>query len=329
MDFWYQPKATFLAIILLPFSYIFKTIVAVRKLLFKFKILKSYKVKVPVIVVGNITVGGTGKTPLVIWLAKFLQANGFKPGIVSRGYGGENHKAALEVTETSSAKDVGDEAILLRERSACSVVVCADRVSAVNKLLEVCDVDIVLSDDGLQHYRLQRDIEIAVVDAERQFGNKHFLPAGPLRESPSRLKKTDFVIQHGKTSSGSLSMHLVADNIAAVSDNKINMPVKDFTNKIVHAVAGIGNPKRFFQDLRDRGFEVIEHIFPDHYAYCAQDFNFKDKFPILMTEKDAVKCKDFADNRFWYLPCDASIDKVFHVALLAKLREIKEEKCIT
>ncbi len=322
MEFWYNSKTTFLAILLLPLSYIFKIIVSARKLLYKCKILKSYKAKVPVIIVGNITVGGTGKTPLVIWLAKFLRSQGLKPGIISRGYGGEKQNQPIEVNLNSSTKIVGDEAILLKERSSCPVVVCTDRVKALNKLLSISNVDIIISDDGLQHYKLQRDIEIAVVDAERQLGNKHFLPAGPLREAPSRLKSVDFVIQHGKASSGGLSMQLVANNIAAVQDAEINMPIKDFTNKIVHAVAGIGNPRRFFQDLRAKGFEVIEHIFPDHYAYCAKDFDFQDKFPILMTEKDAVKCKPFADKRFWYLPCDVSIDKVFHVALLAKLREI-------
>src|SRR4029079_13080838 len=211
------------------------------------------------------------------------------------------------------------EAVLLKERTGCPLVVCINRVAAVKDLLTHSNCDVVITDDGLQHYRLQRDIEIAVVDADRQLGNRCFLPAGPLRESPSRLKEVDFVIQHGAVQPGVLTMQLTGDDVVAVADRSVKIALQDFTQRKVHAVAGIGHPNRFFAVLRAQGFEVIEHVFPDHYLYCLDDFQFGDTLPIMMTEKDAVKCKSFADQRFWFLPVDAKLDKVFEVALMAKL----------
>lgn len=322
MDFWYRRSLTILAIILLPLSWLFKGLVTLRRFLYRHHIIKSFRFEVPVIVVGNITVGGTGKTPLVIWLAHFLVAQGLRPGIVTRGYGG---KKILEypcrVTSEITPAMVGDEAVLLAERSACPVVVYKNRVLAVKDLLAHTDCNIVITDDGLQHYRLARDIEIAVVDAERELGNRCFLPAGPLRESPSRLKKVDFVVQHGKMQHGLLTMQLVGNDLFSLTDKTLKVACQDFTHKVVHAVAGIGHPKRFFATLREKGLEVIEHVFPDHYLYAADDFQFADALPIIMTEKDAVKCKSFADQRFWCMPVDVNIDKAFQVALLASLNE--------
>lgn len=320
MDFWYRRSLSIKAILLLPLSWIFKGLVALRYLLYRHKIIRSFSFPVPIMVVGNLTVGGTGKTPLVIWLAHFLKMRGFKPGIVTRGVGGKKQTRPYQVAHESDPALVGDEAILLRERADCPLVICIDRVAAVKDLLNHFDCDIVISDDGLQHYRMKRDIEIAVIDADRQLGNRCFLPAGPLRESPSRLKKVDFVIQHGSVQQeGVLSMQLVGSDLFALADKSKKISLQDFSKQTVHAVAGIGHPQRFFATLKEKGLDIIEHIFPDHHLYCASDFQFDDALPILMTEKDAVKCKTFADQRFWYLPVEAEMGKIFEVALLAKL----------
>lgn len=319
MDFFYRRSPTLLAILLLPLSWIFKSLVTLRRFLYRHKIIRSFHFPVPIIVVGNITVGGTGKTPLAIWLAHFLKAKGFRPGIVTRGVGGKKQVLPYRVTSETEPTVAGDEAVLLRERSKCPVVVCVDRVAAVRDLLAHADCNVVITDDGLQHYRLKRDIEIAVVDAERQLGNRCFLPAGPLRESSTRLKEVDFVVQHGIAQQGVLTMQLEGCQLVAVTDKSVSIAIQDFTQRKVHAVAGIGHPGRFFAVLRAKGFDVIEHVFPDHYLYCVEDFQWGDALPIIMTEKDAVKCKSFADQRFWYLPVNAKLDKVFEVALLAKL----------
>ncbi len=319
MDFFYRRSLTLPAMLLLPLSWIFKVLVTFRRFLYRHKIIQSFHFPVPVIIVGNITVGGTGKTPLVIWLAHFLKTKGFNPGIVTRGVGGKKQVLPYRVTSETEPAIVGDEAVLLKERSGCPVVVGIDRVAAVRDLLVHTDCNVVITDDGLQHYRLSRDIEIAVMDAERQLGNRCFLPAGPLRESPSRLKEVDFVVQHGAAQQGVLTMQLAGDHLISLADTSIKTLLHDFAHKKVHAVAGIGHPNRFFAVLRAQGFEVIEHVFPDHYLYRSEDFKFDDALPIVMTEKDAVKCKSFTDQRFWYLPVDAKLDKVFEVALMAKL----------
>lgn len=318
MDFFYRRSLSLQAILLLPLAWIFKSLVALRRFLYRHKIIRSFDFPIPIIVVGNITVGGTGKTPLVIWLAHFLKTKGFNPGIVTRGVGGKKQVLPFHVTQNTDPHVVGDEAVLLKERTGCPLVVCINRVAAVKDLLMHSDCDVVITDDGLQHYRLKRDIEIAVIDAERQLGNRCFLPAGPLRESPLRLKKVDFVVQHGAAQPGMLAMQLTGEKVVAVADRSV-IALQDFAQKKVHAVAGIGHPNRFFAALKAQGFEVIEHVFPDHYLYCRDDFQFGDALPIIMTEKDAVKCKSFADHRFWFLPVDAKLDKVFEVALMAKL----------
>lgn len=322
MGFWYRRSYTFLAILLLPLSWVFRSLVAVRRFLYRIGVKKTVFFSVPVIVVGNITIGGTGKTPLVIWLANFLKKEGWKPGIVSRGAGGKKQFKPTWVDSESEPERVGDEAILMAKRSGCPVVVGIDRVAAVKALLANTDCNIVICDDGLQHYRLGRFIEIAVLDSERRLGNHCFLPAGPLREAKSRLKTVDFVIENGATKQGVLTMQLLGDQLASVDAEK-SLSIDHLKNQTVHAIAGIGNPGRFFTFLRDKGLQVIEHVFPDHYLYREADFAFKDSYPIIMTEKDAVKCKKWADKRFWCLPVDAKIDKVFQVAMLAKLRDFK------
>lgn len=325
MGFWYRQRLTFAAWLLLPFSALFWIISTLRRFCYQKKILRSYRFPVPVIVVGNITVGGTGKTPLVIWLATFLTSRGFRPGIVSRGYGGQSQRTPCVVTPASHPEEVGDEAVLLALRSNVPVVVCVDRAAAVQALIADNHCDIVITDDGLQHYRLERDIEIAVVDAERGLGNRCLLPAGPLRETPSRLKEVDRVIYQGDGLPHRVSMQLFGQTLVALSDNSMRKPLSDFKGMTVHAVAGIGHPARFFAVLRHAGIFVIEHAFADHHRYRAKDFNFNDALPIIMTEKDAVKCLAFADKRFWHLPVDAVIDERFGVELLATLQ--RRERC--
>lgn len=319
MKFWYYRHYTGLALLLLPLSWIFRFIVTTRYFLYRIKLKKKFHFPVPVIVIGNITVGGTGKTPLVIWLANFLKTKGFNPGIVSRGFGGKKQFLPCWVDSQSDPQMVGDEAVLLAKRSHCPVIISVNRVAAVRELLAKKDCDVVLTDDGLQHYRLARDIEIAVIDGERGFGNHCFLPAGPLRESPRRLKKVDFVVHHREEKNGILTMQLFGNEFLSVNNENEYLQIENLSNKTIHAVAGIGNPGRFFSVLREKGLQVIEHVFPDHHLYCAADFYFSDLLPIIMTEKDAVKCKSFADERFWYLPVEVKIDKRFQVALLSKL----------
>lgn len=316
--FWYQPSLNAVTRSLLPLSWVFKQLVDLRRFLYHTKIKKSISFPVPIIVVGNITVGGTGKTPFVIWLVNFLKEQGFKPGIVSRGMGGAKHHEPYLVDNYSDTNIVGDEAILLKLRTNSPMIVCIDRVAAVKELLSHSECNVVVSDDGLQHYRLKRDIEIAIVDGERGFGNQKLLPAGPLRESVSRLKEVNFVIHHSLTQSNDLTMHLAGDVLHSLK-NKNQLPVSQFQNTKVHAVAAIGNPERFFSSLRRVGMNIIEHRFPDHYRYNFKDLNFPDTLPIIMTEKDAVKCQAFADDRFWYLPVDAVVSDNFKKLLLKEV----------
>jgi tetraacyldisaccharide 4'-kinase len=316
---WYRSSVTWLTLLLLPLSWIFRLVVKVRRALYRAGIKKVSRFDVPVIVVGNITVGGTGKTPFVLWLAEFLTQQGFRPGIVSRGYGGKKHSAAIYITHETSAHEVGDEAIMLARRAGCPVVICVDRVAAVKELLDTMHCDIVISDDGLQHYRLGRDIEIALVDGKRRFGNQYLLPAGPLREPVKRLSEVDFVVAQQNPLPGEFEMSLHGDKLVSVKNSDSKVPIQDFSHQKVHGVAAIANPERFFAALGSYEIDVIKHSFLDHYLYKSADFNFKDKFPIVMTEKDAVKCKKFADEKFWYLPVRAIVDAAFGEALLRKI----------
>lgn len=315
---WYEKNYFFLNIVLLPFSWLFASIVSMRKFLFRLGLLKTHRFPVPVIVVGNITVGGTGKTPLVIWLADFFKNKGLQPGIVSRGVGGKQQRLPRWVQLTDSANGVGDEAVLLAKRTGCPLVISTDRSLAVEMLLTKSNCNVIISDDGLQHYRLGRDIEIVVIDGERQFGNKKMLPAGPLRESIKRLTQVNFVVQSHIAGNGFYLMQYNGDQLVSIK-NKNAILLNNFAKKTVHAFAATGNPQRFFERLRQAGLNIIEHVFPDHYLYKHQDFILPDQLPILMTEKDAVKCLSFADERFFYLPIEASIDEQFGVAVWNQL----------
>jgi tetraacyldisaccharide 4'-kinase len=297
-SYWYHKNL--ITWLLLPLAGLFYGISLTRKLLFKIGVLKSFKLPVPVIVVGNISVGGTGKTPLIIELCKQLIKKGLKPGVISRGYRGQSKTWPVDVGQCQDALLSGDEPQIIYRQTACPVVVSADRVAAAHYLLKHYHCDVILSDDGLQHYRLRRDYEIAVVDHERQFGNRLCLPAGPLREPVSRLKSVDMVISNSGEDDDS-SFTVMADQLVSLVGAK-SSDLSVFKHHHVHAVAGIGNPQRFFKLLKQAQIDYIPHIFPDHYVFQAKDLQFNDELAVLMTEKDAVKCNKFAMKYYWYLP---------------------------
>lgn len=315
---WY--RITPLHLLLLPISLLFHLIVATRRLLFRLGILSSVKLPVPVIIVGNITVGGTGKTPLTLWLAEQLLANGWHPGIISRGFGGSGSKPQ-EVLQTSDPGTVGDEPVLMAQRLLCPVWVGRDRPAAAHALLLAHpECDIILSDDGLQHYRLQRDVEIVVVDGIRRFGNGFLLPAGPLRESTSRLREVDaVVINGGIAASGEYLMQLEGVHFYNLLNPEITVTAADFHGQCVHAIAGIGHPERFFLHLNKLGLTVQTHPYPDHHHYSAADLAYEGSNALLMTEKDAVKCISFADEKCWVLRVDAHLDSALTQLILKKI----------
>ena len=280
---------------------------------------RPQRLPVPVIVVGNITVGGTGKTPLVVALVEALRAHGRKPGVISRGYGAD-HAGPVLLDAHSTAARVGDEPQLIRETAGVPVAVGRDRVGAAQLLLTQCDCDVIVADDGLQHYPLFRDVEICVIDGERRFGNRLLLPAGPLREPLARLETVDFcVCNGGRAQAGEVPMQLAGDVAVALNDFAARRPVGDFAGGRVHAVAGIGNPARFFAALRAVGIDVVEHPFPDHHAYAAGDLEFGDDLPVLMTEKDAVKCRVFPGQNRWQIPVRAVLPQTFLEAVCARV----------
>ena len=320
-DYWYSSRAPFW---LLPLSWLFQAVVAVRRWAYRIGVFRSYDVTVPVIVVGNISVGGTGKTPLVSWLVKLLLKAGYHPGIVSRGYGGQAERWPQQVRADSDPNMVGDEPVMLAQRCGCPVVAAPDRVTAARELLKHESCDVIITDDGLQHYRLRRDIELAVVDGERRFGNGHCLPAGPLREPKSRLDEVDFVISNGVANRREFAMTLEVEGLRAVVDDSLKQSFDNFVGQQVHALAGIGNPQRFFQLLRQRGLDVIEHPFPDHHRFQPEDLSFNDGLPILMTEKDAVKCRRFATPQMWYVPVQAHLPEALALRLLQMLKQLTD-----
>jgi tetraacyldisaccharide 4'-kinase len=310
-----------IARLLWPVSLLFGFMVFFRRLFFKLRILKSYRVGIPVVVVGNLSVGGAGKTPLVLWTADFLKRNGRKPGIVTRGYGGSlsKGKETRAATIASDPAEVGDEPMLLARRSGCPVWVAADRVLAATTLhRESPEVDVILADDGLQHYALRRDLEICVVDAHG-LGNGWLLPAGPLREPKSRLRSVDAVVHHGASPAEGFHMTLKGENLANLANATDVRPLKSFAGQKVHAVAGIGDPNRFFLQLAQAGLKVTPHPFPDHHAFRPEDLAFGDQTPVVMTEKDAVKCKRIAQAHHWVFAVDAVPDPAFGRWLLEKL----------
>jgi tetraacyldisaccharide 4'-kinase len=260
-----------------------------------------------VIVIGNIAVGGAGKTPITLWLAEKLKSSGRSPAIISRGYGGRESSSTILVTGDSDPELVGDEPVLLARRSGCPVFVDPNRVRAAASAVHA-GADLILSDDGLQHYRLRRNIEIAIVDGDRGFGNGHLLPAGPLREPVSRLGTVDHVlVQNGNDEfrdvPDTINFTLAGDQLRRVSDDSTRR-VSEYAGKSVHAVAAIANPSRFFDYLEQHGINVLRHPLPDHASLSAENVTFSDDLDVIVTEKDAVKCREFAHERLWYLPVD-------------------------
>jgi tetraacyldisaccharide 4'-kinase len=303
-------------------SWVYEVLVRARSAAYAARWLRSQRVGKPVIVVGNLTVGGTGKTPLVAWLTQRLSHLGLRVGIVSRGYGRSFDEPHL-VAADSTWREVGDEPLLLRRRTGCLTMVGRERVAAA-KALVAHGVDVIVADDGLQHLQLARDCEIVVVDGSRGFGNGRLLPAGPLREPESRLLKADVMVINGRAEHPSLghgptpvvTMAMAGGTACRVDVGAPDRALESFRGERVHAVAGIGNPSRFFRDLREWGIEVIEHPFADHYPFAAPDLDFGDALPVLMTEKDAVKCREFASTRLWYVPIVAQFDGVQERELL-------------
>jgi tetraacyldisaccharide 4'-kinase len=314
-----------IARLLLPLAGLFAAVTAMRRMAWRHGLLRAYHPGVPVIVVGNITAGGTGKTPLTLWLAAFLSGQGRQPGIVSRGYGAKRVDARA-VPADGLPQDYGDEPCLLARRAGCPVWVGANRAAATQGLLAAHpEVDVIISDDGLQHYRLARDFEIALIDGVRGLGNGWPLPAGPLREPASRLATVDAVVINGGNASSpwpqALPMRLHGDRFRNVLQPEQTVTAAHFSHRRVHAIAGIGNPRRFFALLGEMGISCMPREFPDHHPYVAQDLAFAGDGEIVMTEKDAVKCAAFANARHWALVIDAEPDPRLGDMILARLAE--------
>lgn len=319
---WY--RLSWLSVALLPVAGAFRLLTALRRTGYRWNLLQSEQLAVPVIVIGNITAGGTGKTPLVIWLAGFLRERGFHPGIVSRGYGGNGQ--IREVRADSSPAAAGDEPVLLARRTGCPVWIGHDRVGAARALLDAHpECDLVISDDGLQHYRLRRDVEIAVVDVLRGLGNGLPIPSGPLREPARRLDEVDAVVLNGASAATpseprTYTMSLEGAVFRNLLDPACVLDAAAFQGKRVHAVAGTGNPARFFQQLRRLGLDFRDHPFPDHHPFAAADLEFTGADAIIMTEKDAIKCQPFARANHWVLAVDAHVAPGLGRLILDKLK---------
>lgn len=300
---------------------IYDDIMRFRRFLYKIGVKRKTKFSVPVIIVGNITVGGTGKTPLVLYLARLLKEEGYRPGIISRGYGGQSETWPQWVDKQSSTDLVGDEAVLMAGRADCPIAVGPKRAEAAQMLLDKSDCNVILSDDGLQHYALERDIEIAVIDGERRFGNGFTLPGGPLREPIERLQTVDLVIVNGQPEEEhEFSMKMEGD-MAVNLVTKEEKLLSDFNWIPSHAVAGVGNPQRFFKFLENKSIKIDAHAFEDHHVFVAENILFDDDKPVLMTEKDAVKCVGFATEKNWFIPIKAKPQQQFIEQFMTLLKE--------
>ncbi|WP_162197755.1 tetraacyldisaccharide 4'-kinase [Candidatus Methylopumilus planktonicus] len=310
------------SLFLLPLSAIYLLISFTRKYLYRFNLLKSFKMQVPVIVIGNITSGGTGKTPLVIHLANELKKNGYYPGVISRGYGSKRNGVS-EVNKKSDVENIGDEPILIHKHTHLPVFIAKDRVLAAKTLIKKYKkIDVILSDDGMQHYRLRRDMEILVIDGTRRFGNGYLLPAGPLREPKRKLKAVDAIVcNEKKVIDGSYLMKYKSYFLINLKTKK-KIPLNKLRLKNLHAVAGIGNPDRFFNYLKALGLVFDSSSYKDHYRFTKKDFKTMSDKNIIMTEKDAIKCEKFAKDNFWYLPVVAEIDSRFTDLILNKMKNI-------
>ncbi|MEO7762376.1 MAG: tetraacyldisaccharide 4'-kinase [Casimicrobiaceae bacterium] len=311
---WYLSHSTLLTNLLWPLSWLYRATVALRRTLYTNGVFARRTLPVPVVVVGNIATGGTGKTPLVVWLAQALREHRMRPGIVARGYGGSN-RAPRAVVSGDDPHVVGDESLLLAQ-AGCPVWIGHDRAAAASALLDAEPrTTVIISDDGLQHYRLARTLEIVVVDGVRGFGNARMLPAGPLREPRGRVTSVDAIVVNGLehtripfiTRPPMFTMMLDGDRFVRLVDPSQTAGAEAFIGKRVEAIAGIGHPARFFDGLRTLGLDPICHVFPDHHAYTAEDLALPEAEVIVMTDKDAIKCRTFADPRMWRLPVTATV----------------------
>lgn len=311
--------------LLAPLSLLFWLISQIRVMLYRKKILTSYRSPVPVLVVGNISVGGNGKTPVVVWLVEQLQQRGVKVGVISRGYGGKNKQYPQLVTADSNPELMGDEPVLIAQRTLAPVAISPNRRQSIELLLSQFELDLIITDDGLQHYALERDMEWVVVDGERRFGNGFVLPAGGLRELPSRLKSVQAVICNGKSAqAGEHLMQLEPEWVINLKTGE-KKPITDFYHQSAIAIAGIGYPSRFFMMLQELGIQLKESYgFADHQPYALNIIEplQKDGLPLLMTEKDAVKCRSFAQPNWWYVPVSAKFSAQDTACLLEPVLEL-------
>ena len=330
---WYRPNPC--RWLLFPLSLLYRFMIAARRLMYRWGIRRAIALPVPVVVVGNLTLGGTGKTPLVIWLARELAERGLRVGIVSRGYGGRAGSWPQSVDRNSSPDKVGDEPVLLARATGCSVSVGPDRVGAARALLHRDEVDVLLSDDGLQHHALGRIMEIVIVDGDRGLGNGSCLPAGPLREPGSRLAQASAVVINDgdwEPGGGTGNAFRAAPRAQAVYQlaGQGRKPLEAFRGTRVHAVAAIGHPERFFRLLEAAGVRVIAHPLTDHAPIVKSDLRFGDSRPVLVTEKDAVKCERIADENVWCVPIELCFEPKVSARLTARvLGHIEERRWIS
>ena len=313
-DSWYRPVRIHWW--LLPLEFLYRGVMQIRAFLYHYKIKRSFALDVPVVVIGNLTVGGTGKTPLVIALCNHFLSMGKQPAVITRGYKSESNQTSRIITEQDNAADVGDEAMLIYQHCHIPVIVGANRVASGCKAIEAFDCDVIICDDGFQHLRLKRDIDVVVVDGQRGFGNGHCLPVGPLREPTTAIKRSQAVVVNGNDLNvdhpNQYTMSLNIQTAVRMNSGDRSM-LSQFTSEPVHAIAGIGNPDRFFQQLRHLGLQVIPHQFPDHHRFTETDIAFDDDLPVLMTEKDAVKCRNFElSDKFWSVSVATDIEPDFY-----------------
>ena len=337
--FWYETHP--LGALLAPLGWLYGLFAVLRRGAYRAGLRRSWQVGRPVVVIGNLSVGGTGKTPLVIAVAKLLARQGVRAGIVCRGYGGSANRWPRQVRPDGDPERVGDEAVLLARRSGVPVASGPNRIAAARILVRRSKCDVILSDDGLQHLRLARDVEIVVVDGVRRHGNGRCMPAGPLREPLSRLSSVDLVVVNGTAPEGEDTpgeegargaarevegvregepdMRLVAGDAVSLLDAGETRPLDAFRDVPVHAVCGIGHAERFFRTLESHGLTIVRHPFPDHHPFREEEIRFPGDAPVLMTEKDAVKCERFAGARHWYVPVEAVLSSALEIQLTTLL----------
>lgn len=318
-EFWYARSP--LGALLAPIGWLVALFTVLRRAAYRAGMRRSWRIGCPVVVIGNLSAGGTGKTPLVIAIAKLLAGHGLRVGVVCRGYKGTASRWPRKVRPDSDPGRVGDEAVLLARRTGVPVAAGPNRIAAGRILFRRSKCDVILSDDGLQHLRLARDMEIVVVDGVRRHGNGQCMPAGPLREPLGRLASVDLVVVNGAAGQGELEMRLVAGHAVNLADANLTRPLDSFHGAPVHAVCAIGHQERFFRTLETHGVTIVRHAFPDHHPFREAEIRFPDAAPVLMTEKDAVKCERFADARHWYVPVEAVLSSELEARLLTILRQ--------